>query len=391
MLTKGLKTFESIKNTTALEKAFKMGAEAIIEEIRKSKMRGKGGGGFPTGMKWANARKQNSDIKYVICNADEGEPGTFKDREVLLKTPDLLFESMTICGYAIGAKKGYLYLRGEYTYMKDDLNSILQRRRDNNLLGNNILGTDLSFDIEIRMGAGAYICGEQSALVESIEGKPGFPREKFPLLTEQGLWGKPTVVNNVETFCWCSSILLKSADWFLEQGSETSAGPKLYSISGDIPAEQKGVYEYRCGCKPSELFDAIGIDMKEVQAVQISGAAGECIPVQDLDKRVMGYEDIFSGGSIMVFDKSRDMIDVLENFMEFFVHESCGQCTMCPLGNQKMLAATKAIKAGKMTQERLEDVYDMIDEMIDQNVNRCGLGQTAPCPFKSILKHFYKG
>ncbi|MCV6599461.1 MAG: iron hydrogenase [Alphaproteobacteria bacterium] len=388
MLKKGPLTFIEIEKLEPLKKALNTDKKDIVDEICKSKMRGKGGGGFPTGMKWKNAYDAVSQTKYVLCNADEGEPGTFKDREVLETTPNLLFEGMTICGYTIGAKKGYLYLRGEYEYMKDKLNSVLQERRDKNLLGENILGSGLNFDIEIRMGAGAYICGEQSALVESIEGKPGFPREKFPLLTEEGLWGKPTCVNNVESFCWCSTIILKSADWFLEQGSECSTGPKLYSISGDIPVEQKGVYEYRCGCKPSELFDAIGIDRSNVQAVQISGAAGECITVDELDNRIMGYEDIFSGGSIMVFDKSRDMLEILQNFMEFFVHESCGQCSVCPLGNVKLLAAVKAIRAGNMTQERMNDVKDMIIMMKDQNLNRCGLGQTSPNPFESILKNF---
>ena len=389
MLETGLKTFSTIEDGSALKKAFEMGADAIVDEIKKSKMRGKGGGGFPTGMKWRNAKDADSDVKYVVCNADEGEPGTFKDREVLVNAPDLLFESMTVCAYTVGAQKGYLYLRAEYTYMKDTLNAVLQARRDANLLGDGILGTDLNFDIEIRMGAGAYVCGEQSALIESIEGKPGLPREKFPFLTESGLWDKPTCINNVETFCWCSSVLLKSADWFLGEGSEASTGPKIYSISGDT--DKAGVYEYRCGCKPSELFEAIGIDTSNIQAVQISGAAGECITVDELDNRVMGYEDIFSGGSIMLFDKSRDMLEVLENFMEFFVHESCGQCTMCPLGNLKMLAAVKAIRAGTITKERLDDVYNMINEMMDQNVNRCGLGQTSPSPFVSILKNFYKG
>ena len=388
MIEPGLKTFSTLEKGSVLKKAFEIGADAIVDEIKKSKMRGKGGGGFPTGMKWKNAKDAKSDTKYVVCNADEGEPGTFKDREILVNTPDLLFESMTVCGYTVGAQKGYLYLRGEYTYMKDNLNAILQARRDDNLLGDNILGSDLSFDIEIRMGAGAYVCGEQSALIESIEGKQGYPREKFPFLTEQGLWDQPTCINNVETFCWCSSILIKSADWFLGEGSEASTGPKLYSISGDT--DKAGLYEYRCGCKPSELFSEVGIDISNIQAVQISGAAGECITVDELDNRIMGYEDIFSGGAITIFDKSRDMIEVLQNFMEFFGHETCGQCSMCPLGIQKMLSAVKGIRAGRMTPEKLDDVYRMIDEMMDQNVNRCGLGQTAPSPFKSILKNFYK-
>jgi len=388
MLEPGLKTFPKIEKASVLNKAFEIGADEIISEIKKSKIRGKGGGGFPTGLKWSNAREQESDIKYVICNADEGEPGTFKDREILLNTPDLMFEGMTVCGYVIGASKGYLYLRGEYTFMRENLEKILQARRDEGLLGENIRD-GFSFDIEIRMGAGAYICGEQSALVESIEGKAGYPREKFPLLTESGLWGKPTVVNNVETFGWIASIILHSADWFIPHGSSTSTGPKLYSISGDT--DKAGLYEYRSGCTVKELFDEIGIDCSNIQAVQVSGAAGECIPVDMLDQRVMGYEDVFSGGSIMIFDKSRNMVEIIENFLEFFLHETCGQCVTCPLGCKKMLACVRAIKDNEdISEERLKDVMDMVDMMRDQNLNRCGLGQIAPNPFVNLIEHFYK-
>lgn len=375
-------TFSEIKADNVLKSALDMSRVDIIEQINESGLKGRGGAGFPTSVKWNLVAAARGDIKYVVCNADEGEPGTFKDRYILTEFADLVIEGMTIAGYAIKAQKGILYLRGEYTYLEKYLKSIIAELKEKGFLGNDIMGKKgFNFDIEIRMGAGAYICGEETALIESLEGKRGEPRNRPPFPVDTGFMGHPTVVNNVETFAWVCAILDKGANWFRKSGTEKSAGLKLFSVSGDC--EKPGVYEYPMGITVSELLENVGGG--DAKAVQIGGASGHCVPREDFD-RTIAYEDIATGGSIIVFGPDRDMLKVAENFLDFFVEESCGQCTPCREGNIKLLEGVRLLKEGQCSMSYLLELCSLGETM--QIASKCGLGQSSPNAFLSIVKHF---
>jgi [NiFe] hydrogenase diaphorase moiety large subunit len=375
-------TFASIEVNQGLNAAVATDRAGVIGVVRDSGMKGRGGAGFPTGVKWNLAAAAQGEKKFVVCNADEGEPGTFKDRVILTEWPDLVFEGMTIAGYAIGAAEGIVYLRGEYTYLLKDLEACLQRRREAGLLGENILGkAGFSFDIHIHMGCGAYVCGEETALIESLEGCRGEARNRPPFPVNTGLNGMPTTVNNVETFAWAAAILAKGADWFKGIGTDQSTGPKILSISGDV--ERPGVYEFPMGTTISNILKAAGGD--DAKAVVIGGASGQCVPAAEFS-RAVSYEDVATGGSVIVFGPGRDMLDVAENFLEFFVDESCGQCTPCRIGNVKLLEGVRMLKRGECSNKYLQELCSLGRTM--QIASKCGLGQSSPNAFLSIIKHF---
>ncbi len=379
---KGHVIFIDYEADSGLKKALAKSRSEVITEIRNSGLRGRGGAGFPTGVKWNLAAAAQSEKKFIVCNADEGEPGTFKDRVLLSEFADALMEGMTIAGYAVGAGIGIIYLRGEYSYLKKDLEAVVLKRRENGLLGDNVAGKDgFSFDIRIQMGSGAYVCGEETALIESLEGQRGEPRNRPPFPVDTGFMGNPTVVNNVETLITTTRIMSKGADWFKGFGVENSAGSKLYSISGDC--EKPGVYEYNIGLTIAEILKEVGGE--DAKAVQMGGASGKIVPAKDFATTV-AYTDAPTGGSMIVFGPQRDMLDVAENFLEFFVEESCGQCTPCREGNPLLLAACKSLKAGTCSMEYLEEIMSLAETM--QIASKCGLGQSSPNAFLSIIEHF---
>jgi [NiFe] hydrogenase diaphorase moiety large subunit len=379
---KGPLTFSTIDQGSGLKATLKQPGADALRKIGDSGLRGRGGAGFPTSLKWELAAKSEGDGRYVVCNADEGEPGTFKDRVILADFADLVFEGMTIAAYVIGAEKGIVYLRAEYTYLRPHLETVLQQRREQNLLGKNVGGKKgFDFDIQINMGSGAYVCGEETALIESLEGQRGEPRNRPPFPIDTGYLDHPTIVNNVETFAWVVCIMSKGADWFKGSGTEKSTGPKLLSISGDCT--EPGVYEFPLGITIAELLETVGgIDAK---AVQVGGAAGQCVPREDF-QRAIAYEDISTGGSIIVFGPGRDMLDVADNFLEFFIDESCGQCTPCREGSPKLLEGVKMLKRGECSMPYLQELESLGETM--QIASKCGLGQTAPNAFLSIVEHF---
>jgi len=354
----------------------------IIETVKSSGLRGRGGAGFPTGMKWEACRNAPGSEHYVVCNADEGEPGTFKDRVLLTSYADLVFEGMTLCALAIGAQHGFLYLRGEYRYLLEPLQAVLQRRRDNKLLGNNILGqTGFGFDIVIHLGAGAYICGEESALIESLEGKRGVPRNRPPFPVTHGYLQQPTAVDNVETFCSAALAVQKGAENYRAIGTAKSSGSKLISVSGDCP--RPGIYEYPFGVSVCEVLQDCGA--ANARAVQVSGPSGVCVAESEFDRR-LGFEDLPTAGAFMVFDDSRDLFEVARNFVHFFAHESCGFCTPCRVGTALLKSTMDKIAAGLGTQYDLGEI-EHLDHVL-QTSSHCGLGRTACNPVLHTLKHF---
>ena len=374
--------FSDIKPEEGLKKALSLSRGEVISIITDSGLKGRGGAGFPCGTKWNLAASASDEEKYIICNADEGEPGTFKDRVLLKEYPNLLFEGLTIGGYAIGAKKGILYLRGEYTYLLKGLLQVLEERRKNNLLGEKILGKDgFNFEIKIRMGSGAYICGEETALIESLEGQRGEPRNRPPFPVNTGFMGHPTSVNNCETLVLSARILAKGADYFKSFGTPKSTGTKLLSVSGDC--KKPGVYELPFGVTIKELLKIV--DGEDAKAVQIGGASGFCIPKKDFSRKI-AYEDVSTGGSVIVFGEKRDMLDVAINFAEFFVEESCGQCTPCRFGTVEILKGLKNLKKGDLSLSMLKELLSLGKTM--QLASKCGLGQSAPNAFISIVENF---
>jgi [NiFe] hydrogenase diaphorase moiety large subunit len=374
--------FSEYKRGEAIKKALSMSREDILFELKDSKLKGRGGAGFPVSTKWMLTSAAKSEDKFLICNADEGEPGTFKDRVLLMEYPELVFDGMVVGGYTIGAKTGIVYLRGEYEYMLKLIEDYLEKMRKDNLLGNNILGKkEFNFDIQIVLGSGAYVCGEETALIESLEGHRGEPRNRPPYPINTGFLGRPTSVNNVETLAVISHIVVKGGAWFANLGTDKSTGSKLFSISGDC--EKPGVYELPWGTKISELLKTVGA--KNTKAVQVGGASGFCIPKSQFDKK-LAYEHVSTGGSVMIFDESRDMLHVLKNFMEFFVDESCGQCTPCRIGNVKLLEGVEMIEKGEYTFAHINKLKDLGRTM--QLASKCGLGQSSPNPFISILENF---
>ena len=376
-------------NYGALNRALGRKPEEIVNEIKSSGLVGRGGAAFPTGIKWEGAAKAPGTEKYVICNADESEPGTFKDRILLLDDPHSTFEGMLIAGYAIGARQGYVYIRAEYPYILPVLENALSEARAANLLGENILGSGFSFEIEIRVGAGAYICGEETALFESIEGKRGFPRVKPPFPTTHGLFGKPTVINNVETLCNVPLIISQGAAAYRLIGTEKSPGPKLFCVSGDVTAP--GLYEVPFGVTLRELLDMAGgvANERKLQSVLFGGAAGAFATSEHLDVK-MTFEDLraaglpLGSGVVMVFDETRDMRDVFKRLGHFFAHESCGKCYPCQMGTQRQMEILDRIAAGNIIEGDLIRLEDVGWTMTDASL--CGLGQTAASAVLSAIK-----
>ena len=378
----GQLSFGVVEPEDGMHSAVELTREGVIEAIDQAGLKGRGGAGFPVGLKWELCARDPQFPKYVVCNADEGEPGTFKDRVILTRYPKHVFVGMAISAYAIGAEFGILYLRGEYAYLLKSLEKCLRDLREAKLLGADILGCEgFRFDITIRLGSGAYVCGEESALIESLEGYRGVPRNRPPYPVTKGYREKPTVVNNVETFVWATCILCRGPGWFHSLGTEKSKGLKLFSVSGDCA--QPGVYEYPMGITIGELMRAVGGE--DAKAVQMGGAAGHCVPASDFH-RTIAFEDVPTGGSVIVFGPERDMLDVAENFLEFFCEESCGQCTPCRIGNVKLLEGVRLLKQGRCSMNYLEDLVRLGESM--QVAAKCGLGQTSANAFLSIVKHF---
>ena len=378
----GLLLSEDITAGNGLRESLMRGIDGTLEEITQSGLRGRGGAGFSTGMKWKFCAEAEGSAHYVICNADEGEPGTFKDRILLQSHADAIFEGMTTCAYAIGAELGFLYLRGEYRYLSPHLEAVLARRREQGLLGSSILGrSGFNFDIEIVVGAGAYICGEESALIESLEGKRGVPRNRPPFPVTHGYLGQPTVLNNVETFVAAAHIAQNGSAWFRTTGTMKSPGSKLLSVSGDCA--YPGIYEYPFGVSIKQVLDDCGAE--DVQAVQIGGPAGTLIGRSGY-KRIIGFEDLSTGGSFMVFGRKRDLLDIIVNFSRFFAHESCGFCTPCRVGTTLLKNAMNKIAKGQGTQYDLDEM-ERIGTLIKRR-SHCGLGQTAANPILNGLQRF---
>lgn len=366
--------------------AIARGAEAMLAEMTLSGLRGRGGAGFATAVKWASARnapcRSDNPMRYVVCNADEGEPGTFKDRVLLNSCADLVFDGMTVAGLTIGAAHGLLYLRGEYRYLLPALEASLERRRHDGLLGRNVCGmAGFNFDIEIHVGAGAYVCGEETALLESLEGKRGVPRVRPPFPVTHGYLGQPTVVNNVETLCNAALIAQKGGAWFAAIGTRQSTGAKLLSISGDV--EHPGIYEYPFGVAVEQVLHDCGAG--NAQAVQISGASGICLATHEFSRRI-AFEDVPTAGAFMVFGAHRDMFEVARNFAHFFAHESCGFCTPCRVGTSLVANCMDKIANGHGSQYEIGEIFK-IHRLLNAT-SHCGLGQAACNPLFDTLQKF---
>jgi len=362
--------------------ALPQGPALTLEEIKHSNLRGRGGAGFTTGLKWEACRTAPGPLRHVVCNADEGEPGTFKDRVLLTRYADLLFEGMTVCAYVIGASSGFLYLRGEYEYLAAPLQETLARRRAAGLLGSRIAGVpEFDFDIAIHYGAGAYVCGEESALIESLEGKRGVPRNRPPYPVTHGYREQPTVVNNVETFCAAALIAKHGGAWYRAIGTPRSAGTKVLSVSGDCA--RPGVYEYPFGVTVRQVLDDCGA--QRTQAVQVSGPSGICIGAAEFDRR-LAFEDLPTAGAFMVFDESRDMFEVARNFAHFFAHESCGFCTPCRVGTMLLCNVMDKLADEKGSLHDLARIERLARLL--QASSHCGLGHTACNPLVDTLKRF---
>ncbi len=351
-----------------------MTPEEVINEVKASGLRGRGGAGFPCGIKWEGARKTPGDEKYVICNADEGEVGTFKDRYILERDPFTLVEAMAIAGYAIGAKQGYIYLRAEYHHLFDLLRNAINQVKQSGFLDN--------FDIEIREGAGAYICGEESALMDSIEGKRGEARYRPPFPITAGLWGKPTIINNVETLMNIPQIILNGANWFSKMGTERSKGTKVFSLSGDV--QKPGVYELVLGSPLRELVEELAL-AKNIKLIQIGGATGRIVPYEMIDTP-LSFETILGAGAVIVFDESRDVIDIVYRTMEFLTEESRGKCTPCRQGTEVMLEILERFGRGEGLKKDIKDLEGLSRVMVLSSL--CGLGQAAPNAVTDSLQYF---
>ncbi len=366
----------------ALDRALAMSPAEVIRELKTARLRGRGGAGFPTGMKWEFTRAAGGDERFLICNADEGEPGTYTDRVILTERPELLFEGMTVGGYALGARQGIVYLRGEYAYLRRFLEHVLDERRAAGLLGSDIRGKKgFDFDVRIQLGAGAYICGEETALISSLEGRRGEPRTRPPFPAQEGYLGKPTSVNNVETLCCVARILEMGSGWFSSMGTSASTGTKLLSISGDC--SRHGIYEVSFGITLGEVLELCYAD--EPFAVQVGGPSGQMVGVEAFDRKIC-FDDLATGGALMILGHDRDVVEIAAEQMRFFVHESCGFCTPCRVGNVLLLERLEKILVGKGEAADLEYL-----EQLGRSVkvtSRCGLGQTSPNPVLSTLENF---
>ncbi len=373
---------ERLARGSVLQKALQQGANETLALIQQSGLRGRGGAGFDTGKKWQLCRAAPGDARYVVCNADEGEPGTFKDRFLLSEQADALFEGMAVCAFVIGANKGFIYLRGEYRYLLFHLQAVLEQRRSLGLLGKNILGHEnFEFDIDIIVGAGAYICGEESALIESLEGKPGIPRIRPPFPVTHGYLSQPTIVNNVETFIAATQIVAHSSAWFNSRGTEKSRGTKILSVSGDC--QLPGIYEYPFGVRIQQVLDDCGA--RDVQAVQIGGPAGKLLGAAEFD-RTIAFEDVSTGGSFLVFGQQHDLLDIHRNFAHFFAHESCGFCTPCRVGTQLLKNNLDKIAEGRGTAYDITELKQL--SQLIQHHSHCGLGHTAANHILDSLQYF---
>jgi len=369
-----------------------MSQDDIIKLISDSGLRGRGGGGFPTGTKWSFAKKYEADQKYIICNADEGDPGAFMDRSILEGDPHSVLEAMAIAGYAIGASLGYVYIRAEYPLAIDRLKIAINQARECGVLGNNILGTGFSFDVHLKYGAGAFVCGEETALINSIEGYRGEPVNKPPFPAQSGLWDKPTSVNNVETFALIPAIINKGALWFSSIGTKTSKGTKVFALAGKI--NNVGLVEVPMGTTLREIIFDIGggiKDGREFKAVQTGGPSGGCIPASLLDTPI-DYESLNSIGSMMgsggmiVMDEDNCMVDIAKFYLQFTLEESCGKCTPCRIGNTRLYEIVDKITKGKATEQDIVNLKEL--GQIIKDTSLCGLGQTSPNPILSNLRYF---
>ncbi len=367
---------------TILKKTLARNNDEVINDLISSGLKGRGGAGFPTGLKWKLAAEAEAKDKYVICNADEGEPGTFKDREILSNVPHKVLTGMAVCAHIIGARQGFIYLRSEYSFLKKQLLSVIDDFHQ-------ILDDcGVKFRVEIFMGSGAYICGEESALFESMEGKRGEPRNKPPFPTDCGYKNQPTVINNVETLAHTYSILKYGPDKFKDLGVQDSRGSKVFSVSGDTPIP--GIYELEFGMSLQKFVDDFGDG--DSKAVQVGGASGFCVPRKRFEKTIIGYQgklrgtSLPTGGSMMIFNSSRSMFNVLHNYLDFFVEESCGQCTPCRVGTQQLLLGIQAVKKGEQPSSYLDKLLDLAEAM--RITAKCGLGQSVANSFSSIVENF---
>lgn len=369
-----------------------MSPDGVIQTILDSGLRGRGGGGFPTGLKWKLAKGNDADQKYVCCNADEGDPGAFMDRSVLEGDPHVVLEAMAIAGYAIGATQGYIYVRAEYPIAVERLIIAINQAREYGLLGNNIFGTDFCFDIDLRLGAGAFVCGEETALMTSIEGSRGEPRPRPPFPAQKGLFQKPTILNNVETYANIPQIILKGAEWFSSMGTEKSKGTKVFALGGKI--KNTGLVEVPMGTTLREIIEEIGGGIpngKKFKAAQTGGPSGGCISMENFDIPI-DYDNLISIGSMMgsggliVMDEDNCMVDIAKFFLEFTVDESCGKCTPCRIGTKRMFEILEKITKGQGTLEDLDKLEELCYYIKDNSL--CGLGQTAPNPVLSTLRYF---
>ena len=368
-------TYLEMDGFKALKKAREaMSPPQIIEEIKASGLRGRGGAGFPCGVKWELASQAPGDEKYVICNADEGEIGTFKDRYILENDPFTLIEALAIAGHTIGARKGYIYLRAEYHYLLDSLKGAIRQVKEGGFLSH--------LDIEIHEGAGAYVCGEESALMDSIEGKRGEVRYRPPLPPSRGLWGKPTIINNVETLMNIPQIILNGAHWFSQMGTERSKGTKVFSVSGDV--KRPGVYELVLGSTLRELVEGYAL-AKDIKMIQVGGATGKIIPYEMIDTPLT-FENILGAGAVIVFDKSRDIIDIVYRAMEFLAEENCGKCSPCREGTEAMLGILGRFSQGEARENDIKLLEELSPAMMLTSM--CGLGQAAPIPVIDSLHYF---
>jgi [NiFe] hydrogenase diaphorase moiety large subunit len=357
-----------------------MSPAEVIRSVKTARLRGRGGAGFPTGMKWEFAREVEAERKFVICNADEGEPGTFKDRVLLTERADRVFAGMTIAAYAIGASEGVLYLRGEYAYLLPFLEQRLQRRREEGLLGTSVLRKEgFDFDVRIQLGAGAYVCGEETALINSLEGNRGDPRDRPPFPAQSGFRASPTVVNNVETLCCVTRILEEGPATFCEFGTPQSAGTKLLSISGDC--RLPGIYEVPFGLRLSEVLELAGGET--AAAVQVGGPSGKLVGPDDFDRRIC-FDDLATGGALVVFGPERDLLSIVSAYTEFFIEEGCGHCAPCRAGMPAMLDLLERVRAGRGESADLDRLRELGDTI--RRTSRCGLGQTAPNPILTSLE-----
>jgi [NiFe] hydrogenase diaphorase moiety large subunit len=368
--------FEKDTCKEIFEKVLESKPEEITQAVIDSGLKGRGGAGFPTGLKWQFAAKEKDPEKYIICNADEGEPGTFKDREILDQVPEKVFCGMAIASKAIGAKVGYIYLRGEYKFLVPKLE---EKMADFHKLMKDA-GHD--FEIRLRLGSGAYICGEESALFESIEGKRGEPRNKPPYPTKSGLFNKPTCINNVETLVYAVMILKYGATHFKELGTKDSRGSKVFSVSGDTP--KAGIYELELGMSVAAFVADFGDG--DTKAVQVGGASGFCVPRKKFEETIIGFEGVPTGGSMKLFNSSRSMYNVLHNYLDFFTEESCGQCTPCRVGCQQLLKGIESVKKGNHSSKYIDELVKLAGTM--KLASKCGLGQSVGNAFSSIVENF---